>query len=92
MSTYSRTGAGSRKGGRTSGLAIAGLVCGIVGLLILPIVLGPLAIVFGAVALRQTGSAMAKWALALGVVDILLMIVMLAVAANNGGSFSWHIG
>ncbi|MGC0380351.1 DUF4190 domain-containing protein [Streptomyces sp. SAI-129] len=92
MSTYSGTGAGTRKGGRTSGLAIAGLVCGIVGLFILPIVLGPLAIVFGAVALRQTGSAMAKWALALGVVDILLMIVMFAVAANNGGSFSWHIG
>ncbi|WP_328558523.1 DUF4190 domain-containing protein [Streptomyces coelicoflavus] len=90
MSTYSRTGA--RKGGRTSGLAIAGLVCGIVGLLILPIVLGPLAIIFGAVALRQTGSAMAKWALGLGVVDIVLMIVMFAVAANNGGSFTWNIG
>ncbi|CAM5264793.1 hypothetical protein STENM36S_07233 [Streptomyces tendae] len=90
MSTYSRTGA--RRGGRTSGLAIAGLVCGIVGLFIMPIILGPLAIVFGAVALRQTGSAMAKWALGLGVVDILLMIVMFAVAAGNGGSLSWHIG
>ncbi|MFC7824368.1 DUF4190 domain-containing protein [Streptomyces sp. NPDC057375] len=90
MATYSRTG--PRKGGRTSGLAIAGLVCGIVGLFILPIVLGPLAIVFGAVALRQTGSTMAKWALGLGVADILLMIVMFAVAANNGGSFSWYIG
>ncbi|WP_267714480.1 DUF4190 domain-containing protein [Streptomyces sp. CoH17] len=90
MSTYSRTG--TRDGGRTSGLAIAGLVCGIVGLLILPIVLGPLAIVFGAVALRQTGSAMAKWALGLGVADIVLMIVMFAVAANNGGAFSWHFG
>ncbi|MEU8732798.1 MULTISPECIES: DUF4190 domain-containing protein [Streptomyces] len=90
MATYSRTGA--RKGGRTSGLAIAGLVCGIVGLFILPIVLGPLAIVFGAVALRQTGATMAKWAVGLGIADILLMIVMFAVAAGNGGSFSWHIG
>ncbi|MFI7390254.1 hypothetical protein [Streptomyces tendae] len=90
MATYSRTGA--RKGGRTSGLAIAGLVCGIVGLFILPIVLGPLAIVFGAVELRQTGATMAKWAVGLGIADILLMIVMFAVAAGNGGSFSWHIG
>ncbi len=90
MATYGGTGV--QRGSRTSGLAIAGLVCGIVGLFLLPIVLGPLAIIFGAVAMRQTGSAMAKWALGLGVVDILLMIVMFAVAANNGGSFSWHIG
>ncbi|MFI9810289.1 DUF4190 domain-containing protein [Streptomyces sp. NPDC052301] len=90
MSSYSRTGAD--KTGRASGLAIAGLVCGIVGLFILPIILGPLAVIFGAVALRQTGSVMAKWDIGLGVVDIVLMIVMFVVAANNGGSFSWHIG
>ncbi|QLJ02567.1 DUF4190 domain-containing protein [Streptomyces sp. NEAU-sy36] len=90
MASYSRTG--THKTSRTSGLAIAGLVCGIVGIFLLPIVLGPLAIVFGAVALRQTGSLMAKWDIGLGVLDIVLMILMFAVAAGNGGSFSWHIG
>ncbi|GGZ06702.1 DUF4190 domain-containing protein [Streptomyces nitrosporeus] len=90
MSTYSRTGA--RKTSRTNGLAIAGLVCGIIGLLFLPILLGPLAIIFGAVSLRQAGSTMAKWAIGLGVVDILLMILMFVLAANNGGSLTWHFG
>ncbi|AKZ60184.1 putative membrane protein [Streptomyces ambofaciens ATCC 23877] len=90
MATYSRTSA--HKSSRTSGLAIAGLVCGIVGLFLLPIILGPLAIIFGAVAMRQTGSAMAKWAIGLGIVDIILMIVMFTVAANNGGSFTWTVG
>ncbi|MFF5405074.1 DUF4190 domain-containing protein [Streptomyces misionensis] len=90
MASYSRTG--THKTSRTSGPAIAGLVCGIVGIFLLPIVLGPLAIVFGAVALRQTGSLMAKWDIGLGVLDLVLMILMFAVAAGNGGSFSWHIG
>ncbi|MFC8869751.1 DUF4190 domain-containing protein [Streptomyces sp. NPDC057148] len=90
MSTYSRTGA--RNPSKANGLAIAGLVCGIVGLLILPIILGPLAIVFGAVSLRRTGSTMAKWAIGLGIADILLMILMFALAAGNGGSFTWHFG
>lgn len=90
MTSYS--GSGAQRASRTSGLAIAGLVCGIVGLFFLPIVLGPLAIIFGAVALRQTGATMAKWAVGLGIVDILLMIVMFVVAANNGGSVFWHVG
>ncbi|MET9149359.1 MULTISPECIES: DUF4190 domain-containing protein [unclassified Streptomyces] len=91
MSSYShRTSA--RKSSRTSGLAIAGLVCGIVGLFFLPIILGPLAIIFGAVALKQTGSTMAKWDIGLGVADIVLMIVMFTVAAHNGGSLTWNIG
>jgi hypothetical protein len=90
MASYGRTS--DHRADRVSGLAVAGLVCGIVGLLILPIVLGPLAIIFGGVALRRTGSAMAKWAIGLGVADILLMIVLFAVAADNGGSFTWHFG
>jgi hypothetical protein len=90
MTSYS--GSGARRTSRTSGLAIAGLACGIVGLFFLPIVLGPLAIIFGAVALRQTGATMAKWDIGLGVVDILLMIVMFVVAANNGGTVFWHVG
>ncbi|AYG78067.1 hypothetical protein DWB77_00174 [Streptomyces hundungensis] len=80
---------------RTNGLAVAGLVCGIVGIFFLNIVLGPLAIVFGAVALRQSaakgGGGMAKAALALGIIDVLLFVVLLMVAASNGG-FHWYVG
>ncbi|TWV45993.1 DUF4190 domain-containing protein [Streptomyces misionensis] len=90
MVSYGRTGV--HRASRTNGLAIAGLVCGIVGIFFLPIILGPLAIVFGAVALRQTGSPMAKWDIGLGVLDLVLMLVTFVVAVGNGGGFSWHIG
>jgi len=82
-------------GSRTNGLAIAGLVCGIVGIFFLNIVLGPLAIIFGAVAIRQSGAkggaGMAKAALALGILDVALFVVLMIVAASNGG-FSWYVG
>ncbi|MFE3265584.1 hypothetical protein [Streptomyces sp. NPDC059215] len=90
MAGYS--GSGVRRASGTNGLAVAGLVCGIVGLFILPIILGPLAIVFGAVALRQTGSAMPKWDIGLGMADLVLAVVMFAVAVNNDGGFFWHVG
>ncbi|MEU2286684.1 DUF4190 domain-containing protein [Streptomyces sp. NPDC013178] len=94
MTSYGSTPAAS-SGSRTNGLAIASLCCGIVGLFILNIVLGPLAIIFGAVARRQTavrnGAGMAKAGIILGVVDVVLWLVLLAVAASNGG-FSWYVG
>ncbi|MEV1019045.1 DUF4190 domain-containing protein [Streptomyces sp. NPDC050264] len=93
MSSYGTPPAAS-SGSRTNGLAIAGLVCGIVGLFFLGIVLGPLAIIFGALALRQKaangGGGMAKAGLILGIIDLILAIVMIVVAANGG--FSWYIG
>ncbi|MFJ8824700.1 DUF4190 domain-containing protein [Streptomyces sp. NPDC102467] len=93
MSAYGSPPAAS-SGSRTNGLAIAGLVCGIVGLFFLSVVLGPLAIIFGALALRQKaatgGGGMAKAGLILGVIDLILFIVMIVVAANGG--FSWYIG
>lgn len=80
---------------RTNGMAIAGLVCGIVGIFVLNVVLGPLAIIFGAVGLRQAGArngaGMAKAGIILGIVDLVLFFVLLAVAASNGG-FSWYVG
>ncbi|EFF89065.1 MULTISPECIES: DUF4190 domain-containing protein [unclassified Streptomyces] len=81
---------------RTNGLAIAGLVCGIIGVFFLNVVLGPLAIIFGAVALRQTadgggGRGMAKAGVVLGIIDLVIFFVLLAVAASNGG-FTWYVG
>lgn len=94
MADYSNRSAAT-SGSGTNGLAIAGLVCGIVGIFILNIVLGPLAIIFGAVALRQgkakRGAGMAKAALILGIIDVLLFVILLIVAASNGG-FSWYVG
>jgi len=70
-----------------NGLAIAGLVCGLVGLLFFPIVLGPLAIIFGAVALSRANrgaghKGMSIAAIVLGIVDLAVMVVY-AVALNS---------
>ncbi|MGY0023847.1 DUF4190 domain-containing protein [Streptomyces sp. cg35] len=92
MSSYGGPPAAS-SGSRTNGLAVAGLVCGIVGLFFLSVVLGPLAIIFGALAVRQKaagGGGMAKAAIILGIIDLILFIVLIAVAANGG--FSWYVG
>ncbi|MFJ6727494.1 MULTISPECIES: DUF4190 domain-containing protein [unclassified Streptomyces] len=82
-------------GSRTNGLAIASLCCGIIGLFLLNIVLGPLAIVFGVVARRQagvkSGAGMAKAGIVLGVVDVVLWVLLMVIAASNGG-FSWYVG
>ncbi|MGV9453739.1 DUF4190 domain-containing protein [Streptomyces sp. NPDC003635] len=94
MTSYGGSSAAAPRS-RTNGLAIASLCCGIVGLFFLNIVLGPLAIVFGAVARRQAavknGAGMAKAGIILGVIDVVLWIVLLIVAASNGG-FSWYVG
>ncbi|MFD7713485.1 DUF4190 domain-containing protein [Streptomyces sp. NPDC059785] len=94
MTSYGNSPAAS-SGSRTNGLAIASLICGIVGVVIFNVILGPIAIVLGAVALRQSsvknGAGMAKAGIVLGVVDVLLFVILLAVAASNGG-FSWYVG
>ncbi|MER6786949.1 DUF4190 domain-containing protein [Streptomyces sp. NPDC000658] len=94
MTSYGSSSAASA-GSRTNGFAVASLCCGIVGLFLLNIVLGPLAIVFGVVARRQAsvrnGAGMAKAGIVLGIVDVVLWLVLLAVAASNGG-FSWYVG
>ncbi|WP_406726373.1 DUF4190 domain-containing protein [Streptomyces sp. GD-15H] len=94
MTSYGSSSAAS-SGSRTDGPAIASLCCGIVGLFVLSIVLGPLAIIFGALARRRAavknGAGTAKAGIILGVVDVVLWLVLLAVAAGNGG-FSWYVG
>ncbi|MFD3512962.1 DUF4190 domain-containing protein [Streptomyces sp. NPDC058657] len=81
-----------RSASGTNGLAVAGLVCGIVGLLFFQIILGPLAIIFGIVAYRQTGgSGMSKAAIGLGIADLVVLGVLIALAASSGG-FTWYVG
>jgi hypothetical protein len=80
----------------SNGLAIAALVCGLVGLLAFSVILGPLAIVFGGVGLsrakkgaRHRGMAIAG--VVLGVIDLILGVVLLTVVAKHGG-FSFNYG
>lgn len=80
---------------RGNGLAVAGLVCGIVGILIANIILGPLAIIFGGVGLSRANKGaprktMSIWAIGLGVFDVALFIILLATL--SGSSFYFHTG
>ncbi|MEV0847536.1 DUF4190 domain-containing protein [Streptomyces sp. NPDC049954] len=79
----------------TNGLAVAGLVCGVVGVFVFNIILGPLAIIFGAVSRRSVpakgGKGMSTAAIVLGVFDLLLFGALLAFAAGSGG-FHWYVG
>lgn len=84
-------------GQRGNGLAIAGLVCGVVGLFLFNIILGPLAIIFGGVGLSRANKGakyrgMAIAGVVLGVIDVIIFVVLLVVAKHNGGSYFVHVG
>ncbi|PRH81061.1 hypothetical protein C6N75_00755 [Streptomyces solincola] len=96
MAGYGTSGTHGHAHSGTNGLAIAGLVCGIIGIFLFNIILGPLAIIFGAVGLRQAkagkgGAGMAKASIVLGIIDVVVFVVLMAVASSNGG-FSWYVG
>jgi hypothetical protein len=95
--TGTTTGAPAGRTGDGNGMAVAGLVCGLVGLLFFPIILGPLALIFGGVGWSKANrgakyKGMALAAVILGIADLVVMGIMFAVAAKNGGSFSWNVG
>lgn len=71
--------------GRRSGRATASLVLGIVGILVFPVVCSTLAIIFGALALRDMGTdpavsgrRMAWWGLGLGVAGLVVGLALIA--------------
>ena len=73
-------------------MAIAGLCCGVVGLLVASIILGPLAIIFGGIGMSNANRGaghrtMSMWAIALGIVDIVLWIALLAIVRTHGGFY-----
>jgi hypothetical protein len=73
---------------RSNGMAIAGLVCGIVGIFIFEVILGALAIIFGGIGVsranRGAGRRGMAWAaVILGVIDVVLFVVVLAVSAKH---------
>lgn len=69
-------------------LAIASLVCGIVGFLVFGVVLGPLAAIFGGIALSKanagaSGRGMAIAGLVLGLIATVIAIVLIVALAHS---------
>ncbi|MGW7267035.1 DUF4190 domain-containing protein [Streptomyces sp. NPDC054842] len=73
----------------TEGMAVASFVLGLVGLLVMNFVLGPIAIALAVMALRRDTPRpfRARLGLALGIADIVLLAVLMAV----NGTTSWSI-
>jgi hypothetical protein len=79
---------------KTSGMAVASLVLGIIGMVFFPFVPSVLAIIFGAIGLGQVnksngllkGKGMATAGIILGIVAIVIMII---VVATFGYSLTW---
>ena len=76
-----------RSGG--PGMGIAALCCGILGFFFLPFLLGPLAIVFGVLGLKNDGRGMAIAGLILGIIQVLLVLVVILIigAAIGAGLY-----
>ncbi|MEU3827618.1 DUF4190 domain-containing protein [Streptomyces sp. SID486] len=81
----------SRRTGRrdTEGMAVASFVLGLVGLLVLNLVLGPIAIVLAVIALRRDTPRRfrALLGLGLGVADLVVLAALMAAH----GTTSWTV-
>ncbi|WP_206506325.1 hypothetical protein [Streptomyces chrestomyceticus] len=76
--------------GQADGMAVAAFVLGLVGTLVANVILGPCALVLGALALARntTRRFRAVLGMALGAVDL----IILATLATADGTLSWTIG
>ncbi|MFF9405101.1 DUF4190 domain-containing protein [Streptomyces anandii] len=72
----------------TEGMAVASFVLGLVGLVVLNLVLGPVAIALAVIALRRDTPRpfRARLGLALGIADLLFLAVLLAL--DHGASWT----
>ena len=72
-------------------LAAVAFVSGLVGLLVANLVLGPLAVVTGFVALRRDADRRGRAALgiALGCLDIVVLVLLAARSGTQHGGLSW---
>lgn len=88
LQSYNASNTGNTDERLVEGFGIAGLAAGVVGLFIAGIPLGAVAIVFGAISLsrikknpmKYKGKGLAIASLILGLVDVVAMIIILAVA------------
>ncbi|CAM5627460.1 MULTISPECIES: hypothetical protein [Streptomyces] len=76
--------------GQADGMAVASFVLGLVGTLVANVILGPCALVLGALALARhtTRRARAMLGMVLGAADL----IILATLATADGSLSWTFG
>jgi hypothetical protein len=77
--------------GRVSGngLAVAGLVCGMVGMALFSVILGPLAVIFGGIGLVRAADGrphrgMAIAAVVLGVLDLVVFAAQVVLIVRHG--------
>ncbi|GAA0443675.1 DUF4190 domain-containing protein [Streptomyces olivaceiscleroticus] len=90
-STESGSGAATgarRKGTQADGMAVASFILGLVGLLVMNLVLGPLSLVLGAIALHRgtTRRGRALLGMTLGAADL----IVLAAIVTADGTVSWN--
>jgi Domain of unknown function (DUF4190) len=90
MTSASSTGYRSTAVRARNGMAVAGMVSGIVGLFVLGIILGPLAVIFGGIGLSRSkvsgaGRGQAIAGIILGVIDIVAYFVLVALLTTHGG-------
>jgi hypothetical protein len=92
--TYTRSAPATRG---HNAMAIAGLVCGVIGLVVFNVILGPLAVIFGGVGLHSANRGagrrgMARVDIVLGIIDMVLFVLAIAVASKHSFNWSWHAG
>ena len=68
--------------GGGKGMSIAALCCGIVGIFAGGIILGPLAIIFGALGMKRDGRGMAITGLILGIIASIWGLIVIAAIAS----------
>ncbi|MFJ3516998.1 DUF4190 domain-containing protein [Streptomyces sp. NPDC090131] len=87
--TGSRGSAAATRTRDADAMAVTGFVLGLVGLLVMNLILGPVAVVLGALALRRhtTRPGRARLGIALGLADVLVLVCL--VTAD--GTWSWGL-
>lgn len=83
---------GSRPSLARPPLAAVAFVAGLVGLLVANLLLGPLAVITGCVALRRDTArrGRAALAIALGVLDVVVFLLLAAHSGGHNGQLSWN--
>ena len=65
--------------GGGGGWGIAAIACGFVGLFVAPLLLGPLAIIFGAIGLKKDLKGLAIAGLILGILELLIIGLLIGL-------------
>jgi hypothetical protein len=88
---HPRQVAGARGTAARPPLAAVAFVAGLVGLLVANLLLGPLAVITGCIALRRDAERRGRAALgiALGALDVVVFLVLAYSGAHHGG-LSWN--